>query len=222
MKPLVSVIVPTYNRPELLYRALLSIEQQTYPAIETIVVNDAGVDVRAVVSQFIGTHYHSHPENRGLATSRNSGIRLAGGKYLCYLDDDDFYYPNHIAVLVDELDSSDYKIAYTDANRMYPDGQKDVPFSMDFDYRELLAHNLTPVLCVMHERILLDESGCFDESLDSHEDWDLWIRLGKLYPMKHITQTTCCYTVDRNSDKMSNNYPRMLRTHTIVKGRHHE
>lgn len=217
---MVSVIVPTYNRPDLLYRALTSVEGQTYPRIEAIVVNDAGQDVREVVAQFPGARYHSHPENRGLAATRNSGIKLTSGEYLCYLDDDDFFYPDHIATLVNELESSDYRIAYTDAHRMYPDGRKDTPYSIDFDYGTLRHRNITPVLCVMHERSILDEVGLFDEGLDSHEDWDLWLRIGRLYPMKHIAKTTCCFTVGDQAERMSNNYPRMMQTLQAVKGRY--
>jgi len=216
---LVSVIIPTYNRPDLLYRTLTSIEGQTYPRIEAIIVNDAGQDAREVVAQFPGARYHSHPENRGLAATRNSGIKLASGKYLCYLDDDDFFYPDHVDTLVNELENSDYSVAYTDAHRMSSDGKKEIRYSIDYDYETLRHRNITPVLCVMHERSILDEVGLFDESLDSHEDWDLWLRIGKLYPMKHIAKVTCCYTVG-HGDEMSNNYTRMMQTYHAVMGRY--
>jgi glycosyltransferase involved in cell wall biosynthesis len=116
--PLVSVIVPTLNRPAMLQDALASIAAQTYSPIEVIVVNDAGVDVEGVVSRFGLKErivYLKHAINKGLPTARNTGLKAASGDYIAYLDDDDVYYPDHIHTLVSFLLASDYKVAYTDA-----------------------------------------------------------------------------------------------------------
>ena len=121
-KPAVSIIVPTYNRPDTLRMALNSIAAQTYNNCEAVVINDAGKDVSAIVNSFKGRlaiTYLVHPENKGVAASRNTGINAAIGKYIGYLDDDDIYYPDHIETLVDFLENNDYKVAYTDAYRAY-------------------------------------------------------------------------------------------------------
>ena len=116
--PLISVIVPTFNRPAMLKDALASIAAQTYKPIEIIVVNDAGVDVECVVSR-LGFEqriiYLRHDTNKGLPAARNTGLKVASGDYIAYLDDDDVYYPDHIHTLVSFLLASDYKVAYTDA-----------------------------------------------------------------------------------------------------------
>jgi glycosyltransferase involved in cell wall biosynthesis len=202
--PLVSVIVPTFNRPDMLRACLGSILHQTYPAIEILVVNDGGIDISAVVESLNrnGNMIHLvHDRNRGLAAARNSGIGTAKGRYIAYLDDDDLYYPEHIATLVETLETCDLRVAYTDAFRAvqkregerYVVARKDVPHSDDFNPDRLLVHNYIPVLCVMHDRSCLEDSGRFDESLPVLEDWDLWIRMSRKYPFRHVRKITCEY-----------------------------
>ncbi|MFH1862214.1 MAG: glycosyltransferase, partial [bacterium] len=200
--PLVSVIVPTYNRPETLAAALKSILAQTFSDYEVIVVNDAGADVEDVIKG-LNIHdnirYITHSENRGLAAARNTGIRAARSKYIAYLDDDDIYYPEHLETLVRFLENSDFKAAYTDAYRAtqvkqdgkYVTTRKEILYSFDFDPNQILIGNFIPVLCVMHERSCLDTVGLFDESLPSHEDWDFWIRISSENKFGHIKKTTC-------------------------------
>lgn len=200
--PLVSVIVPTFNRPDRLVEALRSILQQTYPNFEIIVVNDAGTEVENLVSSLNSSGkitYIKHGRNRGLAAARNTGIKLSKGTYIAYLDDDDLYYPDHLETLVRFLKGSPYKVAYTDAHRAYQkrvNGRyavvtKDIPYSFDFDYDRILVDNFVPVLCFMHEKSCLDEVGYFDEDLTTQEDWDLWIRLSRKFKFAHIKKVTC-------------------------------
>ena len=118
--PLVSVIVPTYNRPKMLVPTIQSILEQTYKDHEIIVINDCSLEVENIVALLNSRQnitYVRHGRNRGLAAARNTGIKLARGKYLAYLDDDDLFYPNHLETLVTFLETSDYRVAYTDALR---------------------------------------------------------------------------------------------------------
>jgi glycosyltransferase involved in cell wall biosynthesis len=200
--PLVSVIVATYNRPETLPDCLRSILGQTYPNIEIVVINDAGIDVKENIDSLNvkgNIKYVEHPINRGLAAARNTGIVTAKGKYIAYLDDDDIYYPEHIEILVGVLEGCDYRVAYTDANRGHQrtvDGRRivtkrDVPYSYDFDFDHILTRNFIPVPCLLHEKSCLDDVGDFDESLSVLEDWDLWIRLSRKHPFRHVRKVTC-------------------------------
>ncbi len=203
--PKVSVIVPTYNRPDRLRMALESLAAQTFQDFEIIVVNDAGCEVGFVIAACVDRHRIttiSHDRNRGLAAARNSGLRAAKGTYIAYLDDDDRYLPNHLETLVGYLDRHECRVAYTDATRVYErqsDGMyvetgRDVPYSYDFSPADLLVSNYFPVLCVMHARQCLEEVGHFDESLFAHEDWDLWIRMATRFPFKHLPVTTAEFT----------------------------
>jgi GT2 family glycosyltransferase/glycosyltransferase involved in cell wall biosynthesis/predicted Zn-dependent protease len=226
--PLVSVIVPTFNRPDMLRETLNSILNQTYKNFEIIVVNDAGIDVDNIISDInkdgIIT-YKKQATNKGLAASRNTGIQAAKGKYIAYLDDDDIFYPEHLETLVNFLESSNYKVAYTDAFRAYQaeeNGEyivkkKELPSSSDFDHNRILISNFIPVLCFMHEKSCLDEVGPFDEALTSHEDWDLWIRLSRKFQFGHIKKTTAEYGFRIDGSTMfSNKRADMLRTMEII------
>jgi GT2 family glycosyltransferase/SAM-dependent methyltransferase/tetratricopeptide (TPR) repeat protein len=226
--PMVSVIVPTYNRPDRLREALQSILAQTFQDFEIIVVNDGDTDVSPVIDAL--PHggritYVKHERNKGLAASRNTGIHLSRGTYLAYLDDDDRYYPDHLAVLVQALQQGPFKAAYTDAFRAIEvcDGsqrcvtQRDLPYSYDFNPAHLLVTNYFPVLCMMHERACLDEIGLFDETLFAHEDWDLWIRMATKYPFLHITRTTAEFSWRTDGSSMtSGTKETYLRTTEII------
>jgi GT2 family glycosyltransferase/SAM-dependent methyltransferase/tetratricopeptide (TPR) repeat protein len=226
--PTVSVIVPTYNRPERLREALQSVLAQTFQDFEIIVVNDGDTEVSQVIDAL--PHggritYVKHAHNKGLAASRNTGVRLARGTYLAYLDDDDRYYPDHLEVLVQALKQGAFKAAYTDAFRAIEvyDGhqrrvsQRDLPYSYDFNPARLLVTNYFPVLCMMHERACLDDIGLFDETLFAHEDWDLWIRMATKYPFLHLKRTTAEFSWRTDGSSMtSGTKETYLRTTEII------
>ena len=202
---MVSVIVPTFNRPDMLIETLKSILNQTYDDFEIIVVNDAGVDVKKEIDLLNKNNniiYINHANNRGLAAARNTGIKAASGKYIAYLDDDDVYYPDHLETLVNCLENSEYKVAYTDAymvtqerkNSNYVIKKKDIPFSLDFDYDRILVENFVPVLCLMHERSCLEEIGLFYENLTVCEDWDFLIRISRKFEIAHVKKVTSQFT----------------------------
>ena len=200
--PIVSVIVPTYNRPILLRRALESIVKQTFRNFEVIIVNDGGPDVNDVVLEFkekFSIYLETQEIRQGAGAARNIGLRRSHGKYVAYLDDDDIYYPEHLDVLYQCLERENGVFAYSDAYRVWSrfEGseciqfERDRPYSINFSRFEILRHNITPTLCIMHTRKILDSTGIFDETLKSHEDWDLWIRISRWCELQHIPQTTC-------------------------------
>ena len=215
--PLISIIVPTYNRPHILGTTLQSILNQTYPHIETVVVNDAGAPAEDVVHHLNknGTiHYIRHAKNCGLAAARNTGIRMAKGEYVGYLDDDDIYYPDHVATLVQFLTGNNAQVAYSDAlmaiqecvNGIWQTKERTLLYSVDFNYDLIFIKNLFPVLCIMHEKKCIDVTGGFDETLRTHEDWDLWLRMSRRFTMHHIKKVTAEYLVRRNAaDQMTTN-----------------
>jgi glycosyltransferase involved in cell wall biosynthesis len=211
---MVSVIVPTYNRPEMLAESIKSIHKQTFRDFEIIVVNDAGPDVSGIVDDLNKENniaYVRHSVNRGLAAARNTGIKLSKGKYIAYLDDDDIFYPDHLETLVNYLEGSNHKIAYTDAHRAHQVKEKDkyittkidLPYSQDFDYDKILVTNFVPVLCFMHEKECLEKTGLFDESLPVLEDWDLWIRMSRIYEMTHIKKVTTEFRARNDGTSMT-------------------
>lgn len=209
--PLVSVIISTFNRPELLVEAVRSVLNQTFANFEIVVINDAGCDVDATLAQLNSPRIVSllHETNQGVAAARNTGLRAARGKYIAYLDDDDTYYPEHLQTLVDYLTAHPGTVAYTNASCCQQDliaghwkvQKRDVSYSHDWNNDRILVENFVPTLCFMHEKSCLEKAGYFDETLKRHEDWDFWIRLSRHYAFVHIPQATCEF--NRRNDASS-------------------
>lgn len=231
-QPLVSVIVPTCNRPELLAQTLRSILDQTYRNFEILVVNDAGVDVGELID-FLNQEGKIRYFNLALkverSASRNLALRNARGKYIAYLDDDDCYHSDHLETLVTALENSKYKVAYTDAERVTlgecgsdTTDSPDIPYSYDFDPIRLAIENYIPILCLMHERLLLDTVGFFDETLSRLEDWDLWIRLASVSEFIHIPKVTSQFTMHLSGSTLaSSNAPRFLECYKTICSKYH-
>ncbi len=203
----VSVIVPTFNRPELLARALESLAAQTLDSsrFEVLVVNDCGLDPGAVVSEFAGDLHVTllaTPENSGLAATRNVGIDAATGRYVAFLDDDDCFYPEHLQLLLDEADRlGGETIVYSDAVKLVESDSGEAMLRQmilapaTFSYDRLLLNNYIHAMSPLVPRAALTELGGFDETLRALEDWELWLRLGARFAFHHVLRATADYRV---------------------------
>ncbi len=214
--PMVSVIVPTFNRPLYLTEALTSVVRQQYHKLQIIVVNDGGCDVAGIVESFNDPRivFINRRQNRGKAFSLNEAIAAAKGKYIAYLDDDDIYYPNHISTLVDVMENhTDCGVAYTDLYKAYcriaPDGKrtvlsKVVEVSRDFDRFVMLHFNHVLHVSCLHRRDLLDKTGLYNEGLNILIDWDMTRRLAFFSDFCHIPEVTGeYYNPEGESDRIS-------------------
>jgi O-antigen biosynthesis protein len=215
--PLVSVIVPTYNRPEFLLSCLRSLREQRAHDFEVIVVNDGGIGVEEIVKTYgkpNATQYINHIKNKGLGAARNTGIKISRGKYILCLDDDDTFYPCHIFDLAIYLHNTQgARVAFTDSHRVhqktnlgsrYFEAKREPICPVDFTPQKMFRGNFIPVCCVMFEKSILDEVGMFDEELESHEDWDLWVRMAaKGIHFHHIKKITC--EISWRGDTMTSN-----------------
>jgi glycosyltransferase involved in cell wall biosynthesis len=112
--PLVSMVVPTFNRRKELTRNLQAFSKQTYPNFEVIVVNDCGAPVEDIVARFPFARLVTTPQNSGCARAINYGFSQARGEYLGALADDDLQYPDHIRQLVSALDTSRLDVVHSD------------------------------------------------------------------------------------------------------------
>jgi len=210
--PMVSVIIPTRNRPGFLKEALESVLSQTYKNYEIIVVDDGGEDVSEMINSL--DHggkiiYLRHEDGKGPSATRNTGLKVAKGKYIAYLDDDDIYYPTHLETLIPFLERSNYKVAYSDSYQAsqtwitdrYVITDKKIKYNFDFDRQKFLVCNYIHIISIVHRRELLDEVGLFDEKLETHEDWDLCVRLSQACDFYHIPKATVEFRV---RDDMTN------------------
>lgn len=199
--PLVTVMVRTLNRPDMLRECLESICNQTYKNIEVVVVNDGGPDIKTIIDEFksrINIIYKRHGCNIGRSAAWNSAINSANGKYVSYLDDDDIYYPDHIQTLVNALEENHGTVAYTDTyqatqmivNGVYQITDRKIVYSNDFDRTLIKVTNYIPIINIMHRRDCIDKTGMFDTGMAVLEDWDFLNRLADSYEFIHIPEIT--------------------------------
>lgn len=188
--PHVSVIVPTYDRPRLLLRALESVERQTLRDYEVIVVDDGSTrDLSAAFDRFPGVVRIRHEENRGASAARNSGARVARGRYLIFLDSDDEWLPRLLERLVQRLEDPNRPadVAYCARWYVVDDGAARgkrcavQPFE-DALYDRLLDRSWTccPTSFFMVRRDVVPGGEWFDEDLPSSQDTDLILRLARV------------------------------------------
>lgn len=233
-KPLVSIIVRTCNRPDVLRETLISIKNQTYKNIEIVIVEDGkSISKKMLDEEFsdLNIKYFSFEKNVGRCKAGNKALSMASGKYLNFLDDDDLFYSDHVETLVGELENSDYSICYTTAFEtpivvkskkpyIYDVLSEYISVSNEFNMLKLFYCNITPIQSVMFEKKVYEKLGGFDESLDALEDWDLWIRYALKYEFKYIKRTTSIYRVPAKKEDASKRAEFLNKYLEIVKNKY--
>ncbi len=195
---LVSVIIRSIDRPTL-SEALDSVALQTHSNIEVVVVNAKGLTHRKL-DEWCGRFplriaESDQPLNRSSAA--NIGMGAAKGEYLIFLDDDDLFYPEHIAGLVTALQNeNNFRSAYAGIRvEHYVEGKfaTATEFNESFDQRRLWGRNFIPIHAVLFERSLLADGCSFDENLEFFEDWDFWVQLTQHTLMLHVDKVSAVY-----------------------------
>lgn len=182
---LVSVIIPAYNCEAYLAQALDSALAQQVP-LEIIVINDCSGDgTEAVIKRYRNcpqVRYVKNEKNLGAAGSRNRGVRLARGKYVAFLDADDWWEKDKLKKQLALAGEKKAVLYCTGRALMNPDGSfrgKTIPVSEKITYRKLLAHN-----CINCSSVLLLRSVALEfpmEHEDSHEDYITWLKILRKY-----------------------------------------
>lgn len=201
--PQVSVIIPTFNRPDTLLTAVSSVVSQTFTDLEVIVVNNGGLDIRSWIRrefQDDRIRVISLPQRLTAGAARNRGIRIARGNSILFLDDDDVLYQHHLERLKAEAIRTKKRVTHCDVLMRWKfprvAEQTSFTFSHELNLDQLLVHNLFPIHSVLIQKSCLDEVGGFDESLMTHEDWDLWIRVALRFGWQRVPEVLCEYVRD--------------------------
>jgi hypothetical protein len=227
--PLVSVIVPTYNRPELLGLTLDSIERQTYAALEIIVVNDAGRDVADVVARFPRARLVNQPANRGPSPARNRGLAEARGEFVIFFDDDDEMFPDHIATLVNVLQRSGLDVAYGQMINCFAKSAGPGHYVVDrleshialMDHADIQWAGSLATTALMFRRSLIDVVGPLDESLPSAEDYEFWLRLATGREWARVPDVTSMYFIrDDGSNRSAGGARKYFLAHQAIYAKH--
>jgi glycosyltransferase involved in cell wall biosynthesis len=210
---LVSIIIPTCDRPLLVVRAIQSVLRQSYSDHEVIVVDDASAgDTQQQVAACAGdrVRFIRLEARSGANVARNRGISEAKGDFIAFLDDDDAWEPDKLAEQVRVLSETGPALCYTGKKVINARGNRigysyHTPKFPDH-YRSILYDNfIGSTSSVMAPARAFTEIGLFDERLSAFQDYDLYIRLLKKYRVVGINTPLVRYLEDRRMNKTTLN-----------------
>lgn len=210
--PLVSVIIPCFNHGQYLNEAFASIGSQNYRDIEIIVVDDGSTDdTKEITGQNAEVKY-IYQTNKGLSAARNTGIKNSKGEFIIFLDADDWLLQDAINTNLYFLKqypasafvSGGYQLVFTKAKTI-----TETAYEVNADhYLQFLKENYIGMHgAVMYQRWVFNEF-LFDETLAASEDYDLFLRITRKYPVHHHRKIIAAYRM--HDSNMSNNIPLML------------
>jgi len=232
-EPLISIIVPIYNRFNFLYLTLQSLLKQTYKNFEVLCVNDGGESAESIINSLNDPRfkYFEHSENKGLPAARNTGLRHITGEYISLLDSDDIYMPLALEFRMWNMKKLNANIVYTralqnifekklddDNNEYYQVIHQQLYWNCDFDRDLILVQNIAPCNCVLFSRKAWENTEYwYDEELKSGEDYDMWIALSRKYYFHDLRLIDCedSYRTDltqmSGSRKFEDDLPRIFK-----------
>jgi GT2 family glycosyltransferase len=190
VRPLVSILIRTHRRAAFLRQALTSVLNQTYRNLEVVVVEDGSDEGQPVCEEFRGrlaVRYFRINPGRGRSVAGNLALAEARGEWMCFLDDDDLLFADHVEVLLQMAHERKVLGAYGLSWRTHTrviDEQKAVVQEVRhevfpdeaFSRMVLWHHNFMPIQSVLFHRCLYERHGGFAEDMDQLEDWNLWTR----------------------------------------------
>jgi len=204
--PLVSVIIPTFNRAWVLKEAIDSVLAQDFRDFELIVVDDGSTDN---TGQILDAYHQDlmviRQPNKGVA--RNRGIVEAAGRLIAFLDSDDLWLPRKLSSQIDFFNSNPAAVINQTEEIWIRNGVRVNPRTRHHKlsgmiFEPSLALCLVSPSAVMMKRSLFDEVGLFDEDLPACEDYDLWLRISWRYPV-HLIETPLIIKRGGHGDQLS-------------------
>lgn len=215
--PLVSAIITTRNRLSLLKRAIESVGAQTYENIELIVVDDGSTDGTKEYCNQLKLHYIFIPQNesRGGNYARNLGIKAAKGKYVAFLDDDDYWLPEKTAKQLELIQKYDCEMVHcgrtleiinADGKTAFRDMLPNPNHWGDMS-KKILQSICTTTTTIFAIKDAIIETGLFDENLKFWQEYELTIRLAQRKPFYFVNEPLAVYRVNENdSNRLTNKY----------------
>ncbi|HZF66359.1 MAG TPA: glycosyltransferase family 2 protein [Chitinophagaceae bacterium] len=212
LQDLVTVIIPCYNHSHYLGEAVESVLKQSHSNYEIIVVDDGSTDDSKAVAEKYPSVQYIYQSNQGLSAARNTGVTNSKGTFLVFLDADDWLYPEALEINLGYL-LPDEKVAFVSgAFKVYDQfkGMEGFPKkNVDgLHYQELLKMNYIGMhATVMYRRWVFDHF-CYDTSLKACEDYDLYLKIARSYPVLHHTKLIAAYR--KHTTNMSSNVMMMI------------
>lgn len=214
-KPLISVIIPSYNRPVLLDRAVKSVVDQNYPNIEIIVVDDASdKDIKSELKKYPQVKLLKNSENKGPCYSRNKGLNEASGYYINFLDDDDILLPGKFERQIACFEGSeDEKLGMVTCHlEDERSGELKVIYNqVRGDIYKLLLYKyaISGTETMLFKTSGVKDIGGFDERLESNQEYDLLIRFSEFYTVDFVDEVLT--RKFRSKDQIHLNFKKKVR-----------
>lgn len=220
----VSVIIPVYNREEMIINAVSSVLDQNFSDLECIVFDDGSTDtsfeaVRSISDSRLKVFSGC---NGGVSAARNRAIAKAEGDYIALLDSDDTWLPEKLLVQLEYMDKNGYKISQTDET-WFRNGKKVKKGKRN---RKIEGHIFDDSLqtclispsCTVFSREVWDKFGPFDELMPAYEDFDLWINICRYYPIGLINEELTVRNGGREDQLTSKVlFPDLYRIYALLK-----
>jgi len=227
LEGLVSVIVPVYNRADLVGKTIESILDQDYNRIEVLVINDGSTDNSLQVIRSFADRYPEKvvvidQQNSGQVRARNAGLQKARGEFIAFLDSDDTWERQKLSLQI-PLFRGDVGLVYSAIREVTANGSclRTVwcdPGMRGNIYRQLLVQNRMTGGSVVISRRALESVGGFDESFKAAENWDLWIRIAERFRIEFVNQPLVNYLC--HSENMSIDRDRMINASWAILQKH--
>ena len=215
--PYFSIVMPVYNKEKFVPKTIESVLCQNFADFEIIIVNDGSTDQSETkILEFKDSRikYYSK-KNEGVAATRNFGIEKATAEYICFLDADDYWYPdflktmhNFIAKLPEQKVFATAIEIETKKNRVK--AHYSIPATSDFEIVNFFEASQkecilwTSSVCI--HKIVFEKVGTFDTNIKHGEDTELWIRIGLQFPIVFIHKILARYVFDDESISRNSNY----------------
>lgn len=208
MEKLVSIILPTYNGASrgFLADAIKSVLNQTYKKFELLIIDDGSTDnTKELCANYPDPRVkYFYQENTGVSVARNNGIQKSSGEFICFLDDDDMWLEEKLEKQIKLSQKKDFGLSFTSLEIISQDGQRTGAVggknATGNVFEEMLVANLVNCTSsVMVPRGVLEEIGFFKEHLAYAEDYDLWLRIAKKYPLHSIPEVLVLYRKHENN-----------------------
>ena len=201
----VSVIITTFNRDEdVIDRAIKTVKNQTYSNLEIIIVDDNGEKhpdisekVKKCALRYEDVVYIRHAKNKGACAARNTGIKAAKGSFLAFLDDDDTWVKDKIALQMNKF-SDDVGFVYCGMNVVYENNGKKERWEATEKKNRVVAllkkNYVGNTSCGVVRKTIAEKVHGFDEKLKSGQDQDFWIRLAQVCEFAYVNECLVNYT----------------------------
>ena len=206
MLPLVSVIIITRDRPELLKRAIFSVAEQGYENLEIVLVDNCSrvpPDLADYAHLSLTISLYKTQSFVNASKSRNFGISKAKGDYICLLDDDDYYLPNHTKLLMDVFHTDSTVMMAYGNTRMLGVNNADLGLCVGPpEIRDLMYYRYIHLNSLMIKRSILNDIK-FDETMTKFVDADLIFSIVRKYKCVHVNQELTVWNRDNRSDQIT-------------------